>query len=105
MGEFVAGKKVPAHSLRTRDGLERLAREHVSNFGELLGDWDRLAPGRAITVGSACTGSAGDLIAFEAAEVAFREKVPQFGVKYLFNCENNARKREWIMRLHGAPEG
>ena len=37
--------------------------------------------------------------------MAFREKVPQFGVKYLFNCENNARKREWIMRLHGAPEG
>ena len=68
-------------------GLSKLAREHCEAFRELLGPGVKLSPNRAITIATACTGSAGDVFAMEALLNAYRDEATDFGVEYIFNCD------------------
>ena len=67
----------------------------------LLGE-KPLGPDRIVTIGTGCTGSAADVLVFEAMEEAYREYLPDVCFKYRFNCEINDKKREWIVKLHNA---
>ena len=92
-------------SLADGTALPVLAKEHCDAFVKLLGSEDRLAPARRISIGTACTGSAADLLSFRALEAAFQAHVPGFEVAYEFNCESKTFKRKWGMALHGLCPG
>ena len=92
-------------SLADGTALPVLAKEHCDAFVKLLGSEDRLAPARRISIGTACPGSAADLLSFRALEAAFQAHVPGFEVAYEFNCESKPFKRKWGMALNGLCPG
>ena len=94
-------RRVQVNTFQDGTALPILAREHCESFLKMLGSTDRLAPARRITVGTACTGSAADLLSFLALGKAYRQHVPAFEVAYLFNCESSRTKQKWGMTLHG----
>ena len=100
-----SSRKVAVAELQDGTALPLLAREHCKSFLKILGSPDRLAPARRITIGTACTGSAADILSFHALEQAFQDHVPSFEVAYLFNCEATGFKRKWGKALHGACAG
>ena len=89
-------------SVRSGEALFQLAREHCENFAALLRPGRELGPDRIVTIGTGCTGSAADVLVFEAMEHAYGEYVPGIRFQYKFNCEIHDKKREWIVKLHKA---
>ena len=81
------------------DLLPHLAKEHCSNFAKLLGA-DRLKIRRSIRWGSACTGSAGDMVIAQAVQSAFRLYCDSFKIDYLFSYELKENKQKWISNVH-----
>lgn len=85
--------------------LPRLAAEHCASFQTaLLHEKRSFSPSREITLGSACTGSAADLVcAFFAAD-AIRKAfgLKEFSIKPVFACEICKEKRAWIQGVHEA---
>ena len=100
-----SARRVTVASLADGTALLALAKEHCDAFVKLLGSKDRLAPARRISIGTACTGSAADLLSFRALEAAFQAHVPGFEVAYEFNCESKPIKRKWGKTLHGLCPG
>ena len=102
-----SSRRVSVAALRDGTALPLLAREHCESFRKLLGPDcdDRLAPPRRITYGTACTGSAADILSFRALEAAYQQHIPCFEVACTFNCESNAFKRKWGMAMHGLCPG
>ena len=98
-------RRTSGASLADGTALPALAKEHCDASVKLLGSKDRLAPARRISIGTACTGSAADLLSFRALEAAFQEHVPDFEVAYEFNCESKPFKRKWGKALHGLCSG
>ena len=96
-----SARTVSLEHLKNGTALPKLAQEYCQSFLGLLGSAKRLAPPRRITIGTACSGSAADLLSFLALEKAYQVHVPDFEVEYLFNCESHAGKRKWGMALHG----
>ena len=97
----VSPRTIQVEHLHDGTALPVLAREHCASYLKMLGCPSRLAPAREITIGTACTGSAADVLSFDALAAAYQEHVPYFQVAYLFNCESNNQKRGWGMQLHG----
>ena len=79
--------------------LSHLAKEHCSNFANLLGV-DRLKIRRGIRWGSACTGSAGDMVVAQVVQSVFRTYCESFKIDYLFSCELKENKQKWIHNVH-----
>ena len=100
-----SSRKVVVAGLQDGTALPLLAREHCESFLKILDSPDRLAPARRITIGTACSGSAADILCFQALEQAFQHHVPDFEVAYLFNCEASGIKRKWGKALHGLCPG
>ena len=98
----VSSQTVSADKFKTFEGLTQLAKEHVQHFKSVQTDGHSrpLGPGRTITIATACTGSAFDLVAFATCAAALEEENPGTKFKYLFNCESKERKREWIVDMH-----
>ena len=99
--------------LKKMDGLTNLAREHCDSFIKQQqhprlrqyfgsGDGASIAPMFNIRIGTACTGSAQDLVVMTCMKRALEASFPdsKFSFEYLFNCEKNAAKRSWISFLH-----
>ena len=91
------------------DLLPQLAKEHCSNFAYLLGA-ERLKIRRGIRWGSACTGSAGDMVLAQVVQSVFRTYCESFKIDYLFSCEIKEYKQKWIRNVHqlvssGSAEG
>ena len=99
VAELMGQHQLSAVQFRYTAGLDALAKQHVSSFAKLV-DRNRLAPGRTITVGTACTGSAADKFSFEAMEKAFQTEVPGFRIRFVFNCEIVTWKQQFIRRIH-----
>ena len=102
-----SSRRAAAAALQNGTALPRLAREHCESVRQLFGPdcADRLAPARRITIGTACTGSAADILSFHALEVAYQQHIPGFEVAYTFNCESSGFKRKWGKALHGLCPG
>ena len=98
-------RRTSGASLADGTALLALAKEHCDAFVKRLGSKDRSAPAPRISIGTACTGSAADLLSFRALEAAFQAHVPGFEVAYEFNCESKPFKRKWGMALHGLCPG
>ena len=81
------------------DLLSTLAKEHCSNFAQLLGV-DHLKIRRCIRWGSACTGSAGDMVVAQVVQSVFRKYCDSFKIDYLFSCELKENKQKWIHNVH-----
>ena len=96
-----AARVVSAESLQDGTALPALASAHCDSFLKLMGSKERLAPNRRVTIGTACTGSAADVLVFHALEAAYQAYVPSFEVAYEFNCESSAFKLRWGMTFHG----
>ena len=79
--------------------LSHLAAEHIRSFKQLLAD-RMLSPDRPITWGSACSGSAGDLVVCKSMEIALQKISPSLEINHLFSCESNKIKRAWIQCVH-----
>ena len=81
--------------------LPQLAEEHVHNFQQIMRGKRNCLPPRDITVGSACTGSASEVIALHYLEHAARS-VCGYGhrMKSVFACEIKDDKRKWIQHIH-----
>ena len=95
---------LPAEKIRTLEGFEELAAEHLGAFQQLLGPFGRsIVPKRTLRIGTACTGSAADAISMSAIEHAFSRRFGRGSYKheYIFNCEKANTKRKWIKALHG----
>ena len=81
--------------------LARLASEHCETFRKLFCGKRECFPSRELTIGSACSGTAGEVVAahfFEKAVNAVSDR--GFRIKTLFACEIDAKKREWIQGVH-----
>ena len=91
-----SSRTVAAAALQNGTALPLLAQEHCNSFQQLFGPGSagRLAPDRRITIGTACTGSAADILSLQALELAYQEHVPGFEVAYTFNCEMSGLKRK-----------
>ena len=102
-----SSRTVAAAALQNGTALPLLAQEHCNSFQQLFGPGSagRLVPDRRITIGTACTGSAADILSFQALELAYQEHVPGFEVAYTFNCEMSGFKRKWGKMLHGLCPG
>ena len=71
-----SARSVSVDRLKDGSALPNLAQEYCTSFLGLLGSAERLAPRRRITIGTACTGSAADLLSFLALEKAYQVHVP-----------------------------
>ena len=97
-----SSQKVEAATFKTLEGIVELAKEHVKAFKDIMrsGGPRNFGPGRTLTVATACTGSGLDIIVLAACQAALEEESPGTKFKYLFNCEIQEKKRNWIMELH-----
>ena len=77
-----------------KDGslLDELASEHLATFSRLLGGTLKLTIGRRIRWGSACTGSAGDLVVAKAVALALQDAT----IHYMFSCEKTRRSNNGL---------
>ena len=92
---WVKEQKISPSLFLNGDLLPHLAKEHCSSFAKLLGA-DRLKIRRSIRWGSACTGSAGDMVIAQAVQSAFRLYCDSFKIDYLFSCELKENKQKWF---------
>ena len=93
----------PLFAGRFTDGtlMAKLASEHCDTFRKLLSEKRECFPPRELTIGSACSGTAGEVVAahfFEKAVNAVSDR--GFRIKTLFACESEAKKRAWIEGVH-----
>ena len=107
--QSVRERELSAADLRTRGGLSKLAAEHVQNFTKLMGPGATkrdIAPRFKFRIGTACSGSAADILSMLAIQEAMaKEDQAGFEFEYVFNCEKNASKRNWILALHNVLSG
>ena len=88
-----------------KDGslIQRLAEEHCELFGQLFHEKRAVFPPRELLLGSACTGSASEVVAahyFQRAANAVSDS--GFRIRPVFTCEIKKEKRKWIAGVHEA---
>ena len=100
--EQLQAKVVPAREWKTLTALQTLADDHFENFRSVISRNRPLCPNQVLTIGSACTGSDADLASAVAVTKTLRKECPGFGFKYVFHCEIDESKRNWIRAFHDA---
>ena len=104
--EINKNKRVSAQWFRDGTLLGQLAKEHVDCFHMLFGSRRAYVPNREITIASACTGSASEVVCAHFFEKAVRDfsasgqGFQHFSIKPMFNCEVREDKRAWIHGVH-----
>jgi len=99
-------KEARAESFLDGTLLEQLASEHCECFRTLFGSKRAYVPNREITIASACTGTASEVVAAHFFEKAVKHMAasgqgcPNFRIKPLFSCEFRKDKRAWIHGIH-----
>ena len=88
-----------------KDGslLPTLADEHCKLFGQLFHEKRAVFPPRELLLGSACTGSASEVVTahyFQGAVNAVSDS--GFRLTPVFSCEIKKEKRKWIAGVHEA---
>ena len=88
-----------------KDGslIQRLADEHCELFGQLFHEKRAVFPPRELLLGSACTGSASEVVvanSFQRAVNAVSDS--GFRLRPVFSCEIKKEKRKWIAGVHEA---
>ena len=98
--------RINAKSYRDGTLLDQLAKEHIDCFHSLFGSRRAYVPNREITIASACTGSASEVVSAHFFEKAVKDFAasgqgyPKFRIKPLFSCEVRDVKRAWIHGIH-----
>ena len=87
-----------------KDGslIQRLADEHCELFGQLFHEKRAVFPPRELLLGSACTGSASEVVAAHYLQRAANAVSPGFRIRPVFTCEIKKEKRKWIAGVHEA---
>ena len=87
-----------------KDGslIETLAVEHCELFGQLFHEKRAVFPPRELLLGSACTGSASEVVAAHYFQRAANAVSPGFRIRPVFTCEIKKEKRKWIAGVHEA---
>ena len=82
--------------------MDKLARQHLHNFYQAFGPecTRRLGPNRKVRIATGCTGSGAEVFSLLAIVEAFRSICPKLLFEYVFHCELNQKRMQFVRALH-----
>ena len=95
-------RRVAAEHFKDGSLIKTLAVEHCELFGQLFHEKRAVFPPRELLLGSACTGSASEVVAAHYFQRAANAVSPGFRIRPVFTCEIKKEKRKWIAGVHEA---